>query len=82
MCGEGGTKMIFYQWMLQFIGRNTPMGELAGDIKRNESTFPKEAGYNEIADYLRTSSRFVQPNASRTFESAWKRYKRENGDHV
>ncbi len=69
--------MMFYQFMMQFIGRNTPLGELAADMKRNEATFPKEAGYNEVLDYIRSSNRYVQPNATRTFESAWKRYKRE-----
>ena len=44
--------MNFFDWMMQYKGRNTPRGALAGLMAINERTFPKDGTREEIRNFL------------------------------
>ncbi len=45
--------MNFYEWMTQYKGHNTPRGNLADDMARSESGFPKDGPVEAIASHLK-----------------------------
>ena len=45
--------MNFYEWMIgKYYGKDTPRGDLAGDMKHEEEGFPKDGDRQRILDYL------------------------------
>ena len=45
--------MNFYEWMIgKYYGKDTPRGDLAGDMKHEEAGFPKDGDRQRILDYL------------------------------
>ena len=47
--------MNFYEWMIgKYYGKDTPRGDLAGDMKHEEEGFPKDGDRQRILDYPRS----------------------------
>ena len=67
--------MNFYEYMMEhYLGKDTAKGDLAGDMRHEEGSFPKDGGHDEIRRYL------VRRRACReclqVFERCWKEYTR------
>lgn len=58
-------------WMKQFIGSDTPLGDLALDIN-NDKEFPKKNNKEYLENYLVTCN--VSPEALDIFNKSWSLY--------
>lgn len=66
--------MNFKEWIIQFANEDSPRGDLAYDIKRDEM-FPREANSKEaILDYL--DRRRACRECVQAFKKAWNEYSR------
>ena len=63
--------MTFKTWMKQYRGDDTPFGDLAGDIKRDES-FPSSKKFEKNADHF--ISQRACHEAMETFAEAFLQY--------
>ena len=69
--------MSFYDWMMQYKEHNTPRGNLADDMIRSESGFPKDGSFEEIETYLKSHGACSQ--SLEILKSVWDSYKKETG---
>ena len=61
--------MEFYEWILQFTDEESPVGDLAYDIKR-DPRFPKNNDYDDMQWYISTKPPYVMS----AFKEAYKRF--------
>lgn len=64
----------FRVWIRRFIDDDTPIGDLARDMKNDHLRFPKSNKYDVIEHYL-SVERHACYKARMTFEDAWEKYK-------
>ncbi|UBH16579.1 YozE family protein [Macrococcus armenti] len=62
-------------WMKQFIGSDTPLGDLAVDIN-NDKEFPKKNNKKYLENYLATCN--ASPEALDVFNKSWSLYENYN----
>lgn len=63
----------FYGWMIQnHIHDNTPIGDLARDMKSDQQEFIRAIGYNRNRIYL--TLRNAAPKCIDAFDTAWREY--------
>ena len=65
--------MSFFEYMLRYLKKDTPEGDLARDMPRDRHNFPYYVSAKVIKQYL-ISNRACD-NAIDTFEKCYKRYK-------
>lgn len=63
--------MNYTEWLENYKGRETPIGDLADDVLQDRN-FPKTNNYEELHSYLyfKTTDRLVL----RTFEDSYTKY--------
>lgn len=67
--------MNFYEWMMdKYAQKNTPRGDLAGDMARDKS-FPKDGSRTDILGHL--ESRRAAEACVACFKRCWRDYVRE-----
>jgi uncharacterized protein YozE (UPF0346 family) len=59
--------LSFYEWLMEQVGRDDPIGDLAGDVKRDPN-FPADGERDDAAEYLQ--SKGGSSDVLRTFEEA------------
>jgi uncharacterized protein YozE (UPF0346 family) len=64
--------MNFYDWMMQYKGKSTPRGALAGLMAFRESDFPKEGTREEIKAFLNPGN--TCDITSDIFDTVWESY--------
>lgn len=64
--------MTFYDWIMQYKGRNTPRGALAGLISFKEADFPKNGTREEIQEFLDPGN--TCDITSDIFSTVWESY--------
>lgn len=65
--------MTFKEWVLRHKGKNSPLGNLASDVSRDE-TFPEENTREAILNYLNSPNIDACPEAVDAFKRAWSSY--------
>lgn len=71
--------MQFKEWIKRHEGRDTPLGDLANDIRRDHN-FPETGSYEEIYSYLgRVASRDIRHKVLRTLREAWAAFAKSTG---
>jgi uncharacterized protein YozE (UPF0346 family) len=66
--------MIFKEWIMQFEKDDSPIGDLAKDIKRDKQ-FPSNKDYKSILDYLESNRACY--GEIEAFEHAFEIYKED-----
>jgi uncharacterized protein YozE (UPF0346 family) len=64
--------MNFYDWMMQYKGRSTPRGALAGLMAFKERDFPKDGSREEIRAFLDPGN--TCDITSDIFDTVWESY--------
>jgi uncharacterized protein YozE (UPF0346 family) len=64
----------FVKWLRQFEGEESPVGDLARDIRRDKE-FPKTKGHKGIREYL--EGRNACEECLNAFEVVWEKYTKE-----
>lgn len=71
--------MTFYAWLMKnHRGEDTPLGDLANDMRRESKSFPRATGYRRNRIYLELRNATI--GCLDAFEEAWieyTQYKRE-----
>jgi|GEM_PF-434109 len=70
--GSPGTTRNFERWLLQYIGENSAIGDIAGDVQRDNS-FPSLSDSMETADF-HLALRSAGLEASSALQEAWELY--------
>lgn len=66
--------MIFKEWIMQFEKDNSPIGDLAKDIKQDEQ-FPYTKDYKSILNYLESQN--ACDGAIKAFKHAFRIYSKD-----
>lgn len=72
--------MTFKEWVLRHEGKNSPLGDLASDVSRDE-TFPEENTREAILNHLTDPAINACPEAVDTFKRAWSSYRAYEKKH-
>lgn len=67
--------MNFKEWILQYVGENSAIGDLANDIS-NDVNFPDLNSKEDIENYLESQGACY--SAMATFNEAWMRYREQH----
>ena len=71
--------MNFYDWMIgKYYGKDTPRGDLAGDMKHEEDGFPKDGDRQRILDY--PDGMFACDECIALFKRCWRDYEKAVAD--
>lgn len=71
--------MTFYEWISRLKDKDTPTGDLAGDILRDRN-FPKDAAIDEVEAYIRRKA--THPDVVKAFKVARQSYLRYQKNHT
>lgn len=64
--------MTFFEYMMRYIEKDSPSGDLAKDMRRDKEHFPDSSDRDEIAGYL--FSRGACSECLQIFRTCYKRY--------
>lgn len=64
--------MTFFEYMMKYLNKDTPAGDLARDLNRDKENFPQSNDGKEIMDYLFSKGACSQ--CLDTFEKCYAQY--------
>lgn len=69
--------MTFKEWIKRYEGKDTPLGDLAADVRR-DAKFPENGGYEDIYRHLENvANRNIRHKVLRIFREAWAAYAKQ-----